>query len=157
MALQHSRPYMPGYGIVAESEGAGLLPWSFIEERMEDSHNYWIFSTRPDGRPHAAPVWGIWHEGFFYFSTGDASRKGRNLASNPAIGVHLESGDEVVILEGEVATVDDQKFLKSLDKVYIAKYGVSMLGPGSIYQLNARRAFAWREKDFPESATRWIF
>ena len=157
MTTQHSRPHMPGYGIVPEGEGAGLLPWSFVEERMETSRNYWIASTRPDGRPHAAPVWGIWHLGDFYFSTGDASRKSRNLARNPTVGVHLESGDEAVILEGEVIAIRADDLLKSLDKVYKAKYGVSMTGPGSVYRLNAQRAFAWREKDFPESATRWIF
>ena len=157
MPITHSRPHMPGYGIAAENEGAGLLPWSFVEERMETSRNYWIASIGPDRRPHAAPVWGIWHLSKFYFSTGDASRKGRNLSGNPAVGVHLESGDEVVILDGEVVTADNQELLKSLDKAYKTKYGVSMLGPGSIYQLIVRRAFAWREKDFPESATRWTF
>jgi hypothetical protein len=157
MGTEHSRPHMPGYGIVGETEGAGLLAWSFVEERMEGSRNYWVVSTRPDGGPHAAPVWGLWYEGHFYFSTGNSSRKGRNLARNRAIGVHLESGDEVVILEGEIATVEDLEFLKLLDQAYKTKYGVSILGPGTIYQLNVLRAFAWREKDFPESATRWIF
>lgn len=156
----HSRPHMPGYGIVSETEGAGLLPWSFVEERMSASHNYWIASTRPDDRPHTAPVWGLWHEGKFYFSTGEQSRKGRNLGANLAVSVHLESGDEVVILEGVVEEITDTKLLNSLNKAYKAKYGIGMdgpEGPGFIFGLSLQRAFAWREKDFPESATRWIF
>lgn len=151
---------MPGYGIVAETEGAGLLPWSFVEERMRASHNYWIASTRADGRPHAAPVWGLWHEGGFYFSTGEHSRKGRNLDANPAVSVHLESGDEVVILEGVVNAITDAKLRNSLNKKYKLKYGMGMEGPespGLILGLILQRAFAWREKDFPQSATRWIF
>ncbi len=157
MKSNQSRPHMPGYGIVAETEGAGLLAWSFVEERMSNSHNYWVASTRPDGSPHAAPVWGLWHEGRFYFSTGENSRKGRNLKVNPAVSVHLESGDEVVILEGEVVEINDEKLLKALDKNYKAKYGLAMQGPGVIFGLSLHRAFAWREKDFPESATRWFF
>lgn len=155
--LKHSRPYMPGYGIVPENEGAGLLPWSFVEERMTAARNYWIASTRPDGRPHTAPVWGLWHAGSFYFSTGQGSRKGQNLDANPAVSVHLESGDEVVILEGEVAEFDEKEELKALDKAYRKKYGLEMQGPGVIYKLDLRTAFAWREKDFPQSATRWTF
>jgi hypothetical protein len=152
-----SRPHMPGYGIRPESEGAGLLPWSFVEDRMEAARNYWIASTRSDGRPHVAPVWGLWHEGRFCFSTGEDSIKGQNLVQNPAVTVHLESGDEVVILEGNVNQVQEKTLLKNLDKDYEKKYGLAMQGPGLIFQLNLQKAFAWREKDFPESATRWIF
>ena len=152
-----SRPHMPDYGILPENEGVGLLPWSFVEERMESARNYWIASTRPDGDPHTAPVWGLWHQGAFYFSTGDQSVKGRNVSANPKISVHLESGDEVVILEGEVNEVKDNEVLKSLDQAYNKKYDLDMQGPGLIFLLSARKAFAWREKDFPQSATRWIF
>ncbi|MEX2161191.1 MAG: pyridoxamine 5'-phosphate oxidase family protein [Anaerolineales bacterium] len=152
-----SRPDMPGYGIVGEKEGAGLLPWSFVEERMAKAHNYWIGTVTPDGRPHAAPVWGLWHDGAFYFSTGSNSRKGRNLAARPLVSVHSESGDEAVMFEGQVENVSDKALLKALDKAYKEKYGLPMQGPGIIFRLKPDRAFAWREKDFPESATRWIF
>lgn len=151
-----SRPHMPGYGLAPESEG--LLPWSFVEERMATSRNYWIVSTRPDGNPHAAPVWGVWHQGSFYFSSGEESRKSRNLAANPRVVTHLESGDEVVILEGVLEIEDDDAKLHQLDEAYVAKYQVSMLVPAShIYRLHLRRAFAWREQDFLTSPTRWTF
>ena len=148
---------MPGYGILPEHEGAGLLPWSFVEDRMSRSRNYWIATLRPGGKPHAAPVWGVWHEGAFYFSTGSKSVKGRNLLDNPEVSVHLESGDEVVILEGEVQKVEEKKTLNALDQTYHNKYGIDMQGPGLIFALTLHKALAWREKDFPESATRWIF
>lgn len=155
--VKTSRPSMPGYGVVGEKEGAGLLPWSFVEERMAAAHNYWIGTCKPNGRPHSAPVWGLWHEGAFYFSTGDKSRKGRNLATNPAVSVHLESGDQAVMFEGDVEAVSDAKLLKALDKAYKAKYGFPMQGPGIIFALKPKRAFAWREQDFPQCATRWTF
>ena len=57
-----SRPYMPGYGPLDAAQGTGLLPWSWAVERLERSHDYWVATIRPDGRPHVMPVWGIWLE-----------------------------------------------------------------------------------------------
>jgi hypothetical protein len=39
------------------------LPFSHAEERLAKSRNYWICTTRPDGRPHSFPVWGFWLDG----------------------------------------------------------------------------------------------
>ena len=77
-----SRPYMPGYGVVAETEG--MLPWSWAQERLERAHDYWVATVWPDGRPHVMPVWGAWFDGCLWFSSDGASRKARNLAANPA-------------------------------------------------------------------------
>jgi hypothetical protein len=147
---------MPGYGIVGEKEGGGLLAWDFVEQRMAAARNYWVSTAGAQG-PHAAPVWGLWHSGVFYFSTGTKSRKGRNLGAAPQVSVHLESGDEVVIIEGNVEEVKDPPVLRDLDKDYKEKYGLPMQGPGQIYKLITAKAFAWCEKDFPQSATRWVF
>ncbi len=51
-----ARPYMPNdYGILDESAGSGLLPWSRVSERLAAARNYWKHTTRPDGRSHAKP------------------------------------------------------------------------------------------------------
>ena len=95
-----SRPSMPdGYGVPDTDEG--LLDWSWAVERLESALNYWFATTRPDGRPHAMPAWAVWLDGGLYFEGSPLTRRARNLAANPAVVVHLESGDEVVILEGE--------------------------------------------------------
>src|SRR3712207_802185 len=103
------RPHMPGYGIHPAADG--LLDWSQVTAQLEQARNYWVATTRPDGRPHAAPVWGVWLDGAFYFGTGRTSVKGRNLAANPALTVHLESGDDAVILEGVAEPVTDPALL----------------------------------------------
>lgn len=160
MTPKASRPYMPDYGIQPADKGAGLLPWSFVGEHMSAARNYWAVSSSPENKPHAAPVWGLWHEETFYFSSGSTSRKARNWAANPAAVVHSESGDDAIMLEGEVEIVDEEKekaLLKTLDKAYQGKYHVGFLGLGNIYRLKIQRAFAWREADFTQSATRWIF
>ena len=149
-----------GYGI--SSDAAGLLPWSYVDERMEAARNYWIVTTPPDGRPHAAPVWGVWLDGAFYFGTDRRSRKARNLEANPEIVVHLESGDDCVILEGAVEEVGDTALRRRVGEVYVAKYGIDALddagdGGPPMYGLRPRVAFAWTESNFPETATRWRF
>ena len=146
----------PGYGLRADGEH---LSWSWAEERLVRSRSYWIASTRPDGRPHVMPLWGIWLDGAVVFGTDRGSRKARNLAANPAVVVHLESGDEAVIIEGEAAEVIDAAELQAADAAYKAKYNESLLGAPDdviIYQVRPAVAFAWQESDF-FTATRWRF
>jgi Pyridoxamine 5'-phosphate oxidase len=80
-----------------------LLPWSWAEQQLVTARHYWIATTRPDGRPHCRPVWGVWLPDGFWFSTGSLAR--HNLLTNPQITVHLESGDQVVIVEGVAAAM----------------------------------------------------
>jgi pyridoxine/pyridoxamine 5'-phosphate oxidase len=104
-------------------------------------------------------MWGLWMDGRFYFGTDRGSRKARNLTDNAATVVHLESGDEVVVLEGRAEEVTDAARRAEFDGAYQAKYGVAMADvPGdlSIWAVSPRVALAWRERDFPGSATRWV-
>jgi hypothetical protein len=107
------------------------------------------------------PVWGVWLDGTLFFSTDPHSRKGRNLAANPEAVIHLESGDDVVILEGRVVKITDVSLLEKADAAYYNKYQFHLAGdlaaPGLVYQLRPRTAFAWLESSFPTSATRWEF
>ncbi|MCI0440370.1 MAG: pyridoxamine 5'-phosphate oxidase family protein [Chloroflexi bacterium] len=156
-----SRPDMPkGYGILDAASGKGLLPWSWVDERMAKSRSYWIATTRPDGRPHVMPVWGVWLDGTLYFGTMRGSRKGRNLAANPEIVAHLESGDEAVIIEGIAEEVSDGALLKRVYEVYSEKYSFEASAGDEAtvtYALRPRLAMAWLESDFPSTATRWRF
>lgn len=148
------RPHMPGYGLLAADEGGGLLPWSFVSRQMEEARNYWVVTVGPGSHPHASPVWGLWHKEAFYFAAGAESRKVGNLKRNPALLVHLESGDEVVILEGRAIRVEETALQEDLSRTYRAKYGVDM-SAGLVFGLRPRKVLAWREADFPRSATRW--
>lgn len=62
-----------------------LLPWSWAECRLLEARNYWIATTRPDGRPHTRPVWGVWEDGAFYFSTGSLAAE--NLRHSPELTI----------------------------------------------------------------------
>jgi len=153
-----SRPYMEGYGI--PSDPKGMLRWADAAAQLEKSRNYWIVTARPDGRPHAVPVWGVWLEGAVYFGTDRRSRKAKNLAANPSLVIHLESGDDVVILEGAAVEVTERGLIKRIDAAYSRKYKMRVSSaPGQvvIYALRPRVAFGWRERDFNRSPTRWRF
>jgi pyridoxamine 5'-phosphate oxidase-like protein len=61
------------YGLAGRR--SAMLPWTWARRRLVAAHNYWISTTRPDGRPHAMPVWGLWLDETFLFSTSRRSRK----------------------------------------------------------------------------------
>jgi hypothetical protein len=98
-----------------------LLPWSWAQQRLTAAHAYRIATTRPDGRPHCRPVWGVWLPDGFWFSTGSLAR--HNLIANPQITVHLDSGTEVVIVEGVAAAVAGVDGLEAFLADYNTKYG----------------------------------
>jgi len=145
-----------GYGIHGGTKG--LVAWSKVMAQLEKSKNYWIGSTRPDGRPHVMPVWGVWLDGAVCFGTDRTSRKARNLQAKPAATVNLESGDEAVIIEGMAREIVDAKEIAAIDAAYVKKYKMKLTdAPGIPYivAIEPRIVFAWHERNFPESATRW--
>src|SRR5438309_616284 len=91
-----SRPHMPGYGLLEAAQGTGLLPWAWAVERLERSHDYWVATVRPDGRPHVMPVWGVWLQDAVRFSSSRGSRIARNLDANPNCPIATDNPDEQV-------------------------------------------------------------
>jgi hypothetical protein len=154
---------MPGYGIRGPDEGTGLLPWSWAEERLAACRNYWLVTTWPDGRPHAMPIWGVWHAGAVWFCTGGRSRKARNLAADPRCVVVTGEALNPAVVEGAARIRrEDDELARFLD-VYNAKYGTQIgrdfLDPGVNITVEVRpeRAFGLLHDDFTGSPTRWTF
>ncbi len=151
------RPFAPGYGIVGEGDGMGLLPWTWVARKMNRCRTFWLATIYTgQARPHVMPVWGVWVNGAFYFSTGRKSRKGQNLAANSACTITNDDGLEAVIVEGQAEQVDDHKILELAAGAYKKKYKMdprSMNEP--IFAVRPRKVFAFIEKSFPKSATRW--
>ena len=153
-----------GYGVPEDDEG--LLPWSWAVERLVEARNYWFSTTRPDGRPHAMPAWAVWLDGTLYFEGSPLTCRARNLAANAEVVVHLESGDEVVILEGEAREVGkpSRALAERLSAAFTAKYAPtryeyrpasSQWDDGGLWAMSPRVAFGW--SDFPADTTRWRF
>jgi PPOX class probable F420-dependent enzyme len=157
------RPYMPSYGVLAPDEGQGLLPWSQVEARLAKSHDYWLASTWPDGRPHIMPVWGVLLDASVWFSTSLQSRKWKNLARDPRCTVTSDDAYHPVIIEGSVEVRRDtpsiQRFLDALNAKYETSYGLDFQDPdvNATIRVVARTVFSLDEDDFTGTPTRWTF
>ena len=155
------RPFAPGYGIVGAKEGKGLLPWAWVARKMNGCRTFWLATIRPSlhagqGRPHVMPVWGVWLDDAFFFSTGRKSRKGQNLAANPACTITNDDGEEAVIVEGSAEEVKGAAVLERFAAAYMKKYKMDPRGMGEpIFRVRPDRVFGFVEKTFPQSATRW--
>ena len=148
------RPFAPGYGLATDK--AGLLSWDWVAKQMSACRTFWINTVHPENRPHSMPVWGVWLDDAFYFSTGRKSRKGRNLTANSACTVTNDDGEEAVIVEGAAEEAKDASELERVATAYKKKYKMdprSMNEP--ILKVKPRTVFAFIEKSFPKSATRW--
>jgi len=155
-----SRPYMPDYGVRGPDEGSGLLPWSWAQERLAASRNYWVVSLWPGGRPHAMPVWGVWDGAALWFSSGPRSRKARNLAADPRTVVTTEDAGEPVVLEGTAALVSARAEIERVAALMDAKYGgitADFLAANATIRVAPERAFGIAHDDFTGSPTRWVF
>lgn len=158
-----SRPYIPdpAYGIPQDTKG--LLPWSHVTERLTVAKVYWLATVSPEGHPHATPVDGLWLDNTLYFSGSPQTRRHRNLALNPAVCVHLESGHDVVILHGIASPQPPLEHSLALQLVaaHAEKYGYGFTveqfetGGSGAYCFHPRVAFAWSQ--FAEDMTRWTF
>ncbi len=152
-----SRPFAPGYGLAEDRDG--LIPWTWVTKQMNACRTFWLATIHAsDPRPHVMPVWGVWVDDAFYFSTGRKSRKGRNLATNSACTITNDNGEEAIIVEGSAEEVKDEAALERVASAYKKKYKMdprSMKEP--IFAVRPRTVFGFIEKTFPKSATRWKF
>ena len=159
-----SRPHWPDATQKPASETTGLKSWPWALERLEKSHNYWIATSRPDGRPHLMLVWGIWWQDAFWFSTGSRTRKARNIAADAHCVIGTEKADEAVILEGLAEEIKDRSVWKQIVQVYNRKYGgdvepLLLSSGGGVFRVKPEIVFGQDEyaENFTESVTRWHF
>ena len=104
--------------------------WEDVERLLTEAQLYWIITVRADGRPHAVPLVGVWHDGAFAFCTGREEQKQRNLDVHPQVAVSTgttgagrwNTGVEAVV-EGTAARVTDEDALRALAAAWYAKYG----------------------------------
>jgi len=157
---QGIRPRFPEGYVNAPKD---LLPWSHIEQRLTAAKNYWICSVRPNGRPHAMPVWAVWLDGSIYFDGSPETRHARNIAQNPNVVVHLESGDEVLVVEGvtQVLPTVTPELGKMLSQAYITKYAKEGYSPkpdqwndSGLFQVRPQVVLAWTS--FADDPTKFV-
>ncbi|MGA3087141.1 MAG: pyridoxamine 5'-phosphate oxidase family protein [Terriglobales bacterium] len=155
------RPFAPGYGIVDVKQGAGLLPWAWVAKKMSPCRTFWLATIRAGLHPsqtcpHVMPVWGVWLDDAFFFSTGRKSRKGRNLTANPACTIANDDGEEAVIVQGVAEEVREEAILVRVAATYKKKYKMDPRSMGEpIFIVRPKTVFGFIERSFAKSATRW--
>jgi nitroimidazol reductase NimA-like FMN-containing flavoprotein (pyridoxamine 5'-phosphate oxidase superfamily) len=140
-----------------------MLPWNYIQERMEQARNYWITTATPQGKPSATPVWGVWIEDRLYFDGSPETKRGRNIAANSQVAIHLESGDQAVMLEGEahiLKQAPEKELAQQIAAAYRVKYAADGYAPedsqwdqGGLFVFQPRKVVAW--SNFLKDPTRF--
>jgi hypothetical protein len=140
------------------------MTWAEVAARLAGARNYWLGTTRSSGAPHAAPVWGVVEGETLYLYTERATVKARNLAGDPRLVVHLESGDDVLIVRGTaedlgppsavpfVVTALTRKYTSPADRGFLPDADPSF---DVVYAVRPRSARAWRLDDYEGSQRRW--
>jgi hypothetical protein len=124
----------------AFAPGGSLLEWDWVLELLASARNAWLASVRPDGRPHVAPLWVVVVDGAVWFSTPSTTTKGRNLAKDDRIALHVESGDDVTILEGRAV----RRAGEGVAAAYAAKYDWGDVQSDTLWVVDVESALAWR-------------
>src|SRR4051812_17459342 len=79
------------------ADGLPPVDWGDVIEKLDarsapapDAHNArttWLATVNKDGTPHVTAVGAVWVDGTFWFQTGTATRKSRNVARDPRCSI----------------------------------------------------------------------
>jgi nitroimidazol reductase NimA-like FMN-containing flavoprotein (pyridoxamine 5'-phosphate oxidase superfamily) len=159
------------------SEGATVLSWEEARSRLADLGQvatHWLATVRPDGRPHVVPVGATWSNGAVYFTTGQGTRKGKNLESNPHCVISFATRGLDLVVEGRAYTVTDTATLERVAGLYRsggwpatvrdgaldAPYSAPTTGPApyDVYKLTPTTVYGFGTSDeMVNHPTRWRF
>jgi len=134
------------------------LAWSWVDDQLAAAGTYWI--VLPAGRyPHPRPVWGVWRSERLHLSIG-SPEIGRAATPGSGVTVHLDSGTDVVIVEGDVAGPStDDDIITAYDLKYDWTYDVDEYGPlTTIVPLKvlAWRSAGWAGREGFQQTGRWM-
>jgi hypothetical protein len=137
------------------------LKWDWVAGQLAAAGTYWVIAAADSPFPHPRPVWGVWHVNELHLSLGSPALR-RGLATDPHVTVHLESGTDVVILEGlaESGAPTSPALLDVYRDKYDWDYDAGQYG--DLLRVTPVRILAWRAKgwagreSFAETG-RWDF
>jgi hypothetical protein len=110
---------------LADLYGLPLVEWSRVEARLAAGPDAlagtggaesrsWLATTNRDGSPHLTGLGPLWVSGLFYFTTGESTRKGRNLARDPRCTLGVSTDEFDLAVNGEATPVDDPEVVADL-------------------------------------------
>ncbi len=140
------------------------MTWAEVAGRLAAARTYWLGTTMASGAPHAAPVWGAVTDGTLHVYTERRTVKARNIAVSPRVLVHLESGEDVLIVHGlaedlgppsavpHVLAALAAKYTRPADRQYLPDADPDF---DVVYAIRATSAITWQLADFSGSHRRW--
>jgi general stress protein 26 len=157
---QRIRPKFPSEWHIP-NEPKLWITWAHSNKKLKDEQVYWVSTSSLAGKPHAAPVWGIWSSNAFYFETDPDSVKGRNLRRNPKVVVHVQDGLDTVIVEGTAVREKDPAILDKLARNYARKYDYTPNWTDEqaqvVFRVTPKIAHAWRAPRMHRNLVNFVF
>lgn len=164
--------------------GAPEIPWSKVRGVLDaglaqapksggpERHTCWLSTINPGDGPHTVPLGTLWIGGAFYFTSGDGTRKSKNLARDPRCSIAVATRPFDLVFEGEAKKVTDKPTLEKVARVFraqgwkaavkagalTAEYSAPSAGPPpwQVYEMVPKTVFAFGTAE-PSGAARWDF
>ncbi|HTX94139.1 MAG TPA: pyridoxamine 5'-phosphate oxidase family protein [Mycobacterium sp.] len=104
--------------------GSPPIAWSRVRELLDadlrqppgsggpDRHTVWLSTINVDGSSHVMPVGIVEVDGAWYFTSGERTRKSRNLARDPRCTVTVATRPFDLVVDGRAVKVLDEAALR---------------------------------------------
>jgi len=135
------------------------LDWSWVDEQLAAAATFWVAAHGGD-HPHPRPVWGVWCDEVLHLSIGSVVVS-KLLDHHRNVTVHLDSGVDVVIVEGAVVGFSGEAgVISAYNDKYTWDYTIAEYG--LLTSIFPRKVLAWRSagwagRDGFQQAGRWRF
>ncbi len=180
------RPTVMDATNLADLYSLPLIDWSLVTQRLDQGltqapdsggpnrHTCWLATIDADGSPHVTGIGALWTEGTFWFETGPATRKARNLARDPRCTLSVATQQFDLVAEGEAHRVTDRDTVATMaarwaaggwparvddsGTALTAEFSAPSAGPPPwlVYRMTLHTATALGTVE-PGGATRWRF
>ena len=120
--------------------------------RFAENQCSWISTVRPDGRPHATPIWHVWRAGQAFIVTRTDAVKTTNIRHNPNVVITHTDARFPVIIEGRASFAPEAE--EALRPLFLAKYDWDISTDAdydTIIAITPQKIIAWAE----EAGQRW--
>jgi hypothetical protein len=112
--------------------GAPPIDWARVKSVLDSQltqepgtggpqrHTAWLTTINSDGSPHVMAVGMVLHDGSWYFTSGPATRKSRNLARDDRCVVSVATDPFDLVIEGAAERVTDAGELASVAEAFVS-------------------------------------
>jgi hypothetical protein len=162
--------------------GAPTIQWGRVKAVLDSQltqapgtggpqrHTAWLTTINPEGSPHVMPLGVVVCSGSWYFTSGPATRKSRNLGRDPRCAVSVATHPFDLVIEGAAQRITEAGELASVAEAFdrsgwpaevsgdalTADYSAPSAGPAPwyVYRLKPSTVFAFGTSE-PFGATKF--